>query len=580
MMRTHRAGDLRTEHVGTAVVVCGWVAHRRDHGGVVFLDVRDTAGLVQVVIDPEQPGFDDAHRIRNEWVLRVEGTVRPRPDGTVNAELPTGEIEVGASAVSVLNEAEPPPFPLDDRSDIDEVLRLRHRYLDLRRAPMQRNLHVRADVNHSLRATMREQGFVEVETPMLIASTPEGARDFVVPSRLQPGSFYALPQSPQLFKQLTMVGGLDRYFQIARCLRDEDLRADRQFEFMQLDVEMSFAGQEDVLDAVTTAVLAAAEAVRPGEAPASIPRMTWLEGMERYGTDKPDTRFGMLLEDLTEVFEATEFRAFAGTEVIKGILVAGEGEMSRSRLDALTDRAKELGAGGLVWMRVREGITLESPVLKYLSEAEQLGVIDAMGARVGDLILIAAGERATTREVMGQLRLDLGRPPVSQGLAFLWLVDFPLFEGLDADGRPIPAHHAFTAPHPDDLDRLESAPLEVRSRSYDLVLNGWELGSGSERIYRGDVQQRIFSLIGISPEDAQRRFGFLLEAFRYGAPPHAGFAIGLDRMVAILAGEDNIREVIAFPKTQSGTDPLTNAPTPIEEAQLQELGLTLRKPKK
>ncbi len=580
MMRTHRAGDLRAEHVGAAVVVCGWVAHRRDHGGVVFLDIRDTAGLVQVVIDPGQAGCDDAHRVRNEWVLRVEGTVRPRPDGTVNADLPTGEIEVGATAVEVLNEAEPPPFPLDDRTDVDEVLRLRHRYLDLRRVPMQRNLRVRADVNHSLRATMRDQDFVEIETPMLIASTPEGARDFVVPSRLQPGSFYALPQSPQLFKQLTMVGGMDRYYQIARCLRDEDLRADRQFEFMQFDVEMTFGGQEDVLEAVSTAVLAAAEAIRPGEAPASIPRMTWLEGMERYGTDKPDTRFGMLLEDLTEVFAATDFKAFAGAEAIKAIRVEGEGDMSRSKLDALTDRAKALGALGLVWMRVRDGLVLESPVAKFLSEAEQLGVIDGVGARAGDLVLIVAGERAMGRSVLGQLRLDLGRPPVSEGLAFLWLVDFPLFEGLDGDGRPVPAHHAFTAPHPDDMDRLESAPLEVRSRSYDLVLNGWELGSGSERIYQGAVQQRIFALLGITPEDAQKRFGFLLEAFRYGAPPHAGFAIGLDRMVALLAGEENIREVIAFPKTQSGSDPLTNAPTPIDETYLRDLGLTLRKPAK
>jgi aspartyl-tRNA synthetase len=532
------------------------------------------------VIDPDQAGSDDAHRIRNEWVLRIEGVVRPRPAGTVNAELPTGEIEVGATAVEVLNEAESPPFPLDDRADIDEVLRLRHRYLDLRRAPMQRNLRVRADVNHSLRATMRAQDFVEIETPMLIASTPEGARDFVVPSRLQPGSFYALPQSPQLFKQLTMVGGLDRYFQIARCLRDEDLRADRQFEFMQLDVEMSFADQEDVLAAVSTAVLAAAEAVRPGEAPATIPRMTWLEGMERYGTDKPDTRFGMLLEDLTEVFAATEFRAFAGAEVIKAIRVEGEGDAPRSKVDALTERAVSLGAGGLVWMRVREGGVLESPVAKFLSDAEKLGVVDATAAVAGDLVLIAAGERATTREVMGQLRVDLGRPPVSEGLAFLWLVDFPLFEGLDADGRPIPAHHAFTAPHPDDIDRLESAPLEVRSRSYDLVLNGWELGSGSERIYRGDVQQRIFSLLGITPEAAKERFGFLLEAFRYGAPPHAGFGLGMDRLVAILAGEENIREVIAFPKTQSGTDPMTNAPSPIDPTQLKELGLTVNPPKK
>ena len=579
MMRTHRAGDLRAEHVGAAVVVCGWVAHRRDHGGVVFLDVRDTAGLVQVVIDPDQPGCDDAHRVRNEWVLRIEGTVRPRPEGTVNADLPTGEIEVGATAVEVLNEAEPPPFPLDDRVDVDEVLRLRYRYLDLRRVPMQHNLRIRAEVNHVLRAAMRAQDFVEVETPMLIASTPEGARDFVVPSRLQPGSFYALPQSPQLFKQLTMVGGLDRYFQIARCLRDEDLRADRQFEFMQLDVEMSFADQEDVLAAVSTAMLAAAEAVRPGEAPAWIPRMTWLEGMERYGTDKPDTRFGMELVDLTEVFAATDFRAFAGADAVKGIRVEGEGEIGRSKLDALTERAKALGAPGLVWIRVRDGLVLESPVAKFMSEAEQLGVIDALGARDGDLLLIAAGERAMARAVMGQLRLDLGRPPVSQGISFWWVVDFPLFEGLDNDGHPIPAHHAFTAPHPDDLDRLESAPLEVRSRSYDLVLNGWELGSGSVRIHRSDVQQRIFAMLGIAPDDAQRRFGFLLDAFRYGAPPHAGFAVGLDRLVAILAGEENIREVIAFPKTQSGVDPLTNAPTPIDETQLRELGLKIVKPK-
>jgi len=573
MMRTHRAGDLRAEHVGTDVVVCGWVAHRRDHGGVVFLDVRDAAGLVQIVVDPEQAGCEAAHRVRNEWVLRVAGAVRPRPDGTVNADLPTGEIEVAATSVDVLNEAEPPPFPLDERADIDEVLRLRHRYLDLRRAPMQRNLRVRADVNRALREAMRAQDFVEIETPMLIASTPEGARDFVVPSRLRPGSFYALPQSPQLFKQLLMVGGLDRYFQIARCLRDEDLRADRQFEFMQLDVEMSFADQEDVLAAVSDAVLAAASAVRPDDAPTSVSRMTWIDAMERYGSDKPDTRFGMELVELTEVFEATEFRAFAGAEAVKGICVGGEGDIGRSKLDALTERAKSLGAPGLVWMRVREGSALESPVVKFLSEAEQLGIVDALAARPGDLVLLAAGERAMARHVLGQLRLDLGRPPVSEGLVFSWIVDFPLFEGLDDDGRPMPAHHAFTAPHPEDVDRLESDPLSVRSRSYDLVLNGWELGSGSVRIHRPDMQQRIFSLLGIAPDEAQKRFGFLLDAFRFGAPPHAGFAVGIDRLAAILAREENIREVIAFPKTQSGVDPLTNAPLPIDERQLKELGL-------
>jgi aspartyl-tRNA synthetase len=573
MMRTHRAGDLRAGDIGKDVVVCGWVAHRRDHGGKVFVDVRDAAGIVQVVIDPGAAGLDVAHRLRNEWVLRVEGEVGARPEGTVNDDLPTGKVEVVARTIEVLSEAEPPPFPLDDRTDVDEVLRLRHRYLDLRRVPMQRNLRLRATVNRAMREAMAEQGFVEIETPMLIASTPEGARDFVVPSRLSPGKFYALPQSPQLFKQLLMVGGMDRYFQIARCLRDEDLRADRQFEFMQLDVEMTFADQEDVLEAVSIAVLAAAEAARPGEVAATIPRMTWHDAMERYGSDKPDVRFGMELVELTELFVATEFRAFAGVEAVKGLRVAGESEFTRSRLDALTERAKSLGAAGLVWMRVRDGGALESPVAKFLSEAEQIGLIDALGAQPGDLVLIVAGDRAMARSVLGQLRLDLGRPPVFDGLQFLWVVDFPLFEGADDEGRAIPAHHPFTMPHPDDLEHLESSPLTARSQAYDLVLNGWELGSGSVRIHRPDIQQRIFSMLGIEPEDAQERFGFLLDAFRYGAPPHAGFAVGVDRFVAILAGEENIREVIAFPKTQSGIDPLTNAPTGIDPRQLRELGL-------
>jgi aspartyl-tRNA synthetase len=581
MMRTHRAGDLRIGDVGEKVTLCGWVAHRRDHGGVVFLDLRDVAGTMQVVVDPTTPGCEAAHRARAEWVLRIEGVVRARPEGTVNADMPTGAVEVAASSLEVLSESEPIPFPLDDRTDVDEVLRLRHRYLDLRRAPMQRNLRIRAAVNRGIRASMEAEGFVEIETPMLIASTPEGARDFVVPSRLRPGSFYALPQSPQLFKQLLMVGGFDRYYQIARCLRDEDLRADRQFEFMQLDAEMSFAGQDDVLAVISTAVATAAEAVR-GEPVPPIERMTWLDAAERYGTDKPDLRFAMELVDLSEVFEATEFRAFAGAEVVKGIRVEGKGDLPRSRVDALVDRAKDLGAAGLVWMRVAAGAAsnqplLESPVVKFLSEAEQLGVVDALGARPGDLVLIAAGERATTRAVLGQLRLDLGRPPVGEGpLRFVWVVDFPLFEGLDDAGRPIPAHHAFTMPHPDDLDRLESDPLSVRSTSYDLVLNGWELGSGSVRIHRPDIQRRVFTLLGIDEEQAQKRFGFLLDAFRYGAPPHAGFAFGIDRLVAVLAGEENIREVIAFPKTQSGSDPLTDAPKPIDPAQLRELGLQLR----
>ncbi len=577
MMRSHRAGDLRAGDIGSSVTVCGWVASRRDHGGKVFLDVRDVAGLVQVVVDPQVPGLEIAHRLRHEWVVRVVGDVCARPEGTVNDELPTGAVELVAREIEVLSEADPSPFPLDDRVDVDEVLRLRHRYLDLRRTPMQRNLRLRAAVNRVMREAMAGQDFVEIETPMLIASTPEGARDFVVPSRLRPGEFYALPQSPQLFKQLLMVGGFDRYFQIARCLRDEDLRADRQFEFMQLDVEMSFADQEDVLDAVSVAVLAAAEVARPGAGSGSIPRITWHEAMERYGTDKPDIRFAMELVELTDVFGDTDFLAFAGAGAVKGMRVEGQAEMSRSRLDALTERAKSLGAQGLVWMRVREGAVLESPVAKFLSESEQLALVDALGVVAGDLILIVAGKREMVRNVLGALRLDLGRPPVSEGdLHFVWVVDFPLFEEID--GRPAPMHHPFTMPHPDDIDRLESDPLSVRAQAYDLVLNGWELGSGSVRIHRSDVQQRIFSMIGIDTDDARQRFGFLLEAFRFGAPPHAGFAVGIDRFVAILAGEENIREVIAFPKTQSGVDPLTGAPTSIDPTQLRDLGLRLRLP--
>jgi aspartyl-tRNA synthetase len=577
MMRTHRCGDLRPEHAGEKVSVCGWVASRRDHGGVVFLDVRDAAGIVQVVVDPDAAEGDDPHQLRAEYVIRGDGEVRHRPDGTVNPELATGEIEVAATRLEVLNAAEPSPIPLE-RVEADEALRLKHRYLDLRRDRMQRNLRMRAIVNDAMRRSMIEQGFVEVETPMLIASTPEGARDFVVPSRLQPGSFYALPQSPQLFKQLLMVGGFDRYFQIARCVRDEDPRADRQFEFMQYDMEMSFADADDVMSVVTEAVQAAVESVRRERAP-EFRRMTWQESMDRFGVDKPDVRFELELVDVSEVFAATEFRAFQ-TEVVKGVRVPGEGAMGRGRLDALTDRAKQLGADGLVWMRVEQHGGVESPVAKFLSEGEQLGVVDVLGASAGDLLLLVAGEWRRADPVLGQLRLELARPPVPEGgLQFVWVVDFPLFEGIDDDGRPIPAHHPFVMPHPDDLALLSTATgeelLNVRSSSYDLVLNGWELGSGSVRIHSAELQARIFELLGIGTEQARARFGFLLDAFRYGAPPHAGFAFGIDRLVAILAGEENIREVIAFPKTQSGVDPMTGAPSPVDVAQLRELGLAL-----
>jgi aspartyl-tRNA synthetase len=412
---------------------------------------------------------------------------------------------------------------------------------------------------------------------MLIASTPEGARDFVVPSRKEPGSFYALPQSPQLFKQLCMVGGVDRYYQIARCLRDEDLRADRQFEFMQLDAEASFVSQDDVLAFISHAVSSAAEAVT-GERPGEIPRMSWLEAMERFGTDKPDIRFGMELVELTEVFAGTEFRAFQAP-CVKGIRVPGGAETSRKRLDEITDQCRSWGAKGLVWMKVTED-GLNSPVAKFLTDDEQSALATAMEAEVGDLVLIVADERRATRHILGLLRIELGRPPVTEGgLHFLWVVDFPLFEGMDDEGNPIPAHHPFTMPHPDDMEALDRGDLlDVRSQAYDLVLNGWELGSGSVRIHQREVQEQVFAILGIGAEEAQAKFGFLLDAFRFGPPPHAGFAFGMDRLTAILAGEENIREVIAYPKTQSGADPLTGAPNPIDDRQLEELGLRVLPP--
>ena len=576
-MRTDHCGTLRATDIGREVAVCGWVARRREHGEhLAFIDLRDHTGLVQCVVD-------GAADLRSEYVVRITGTVRRRPDGTTNANLPTGEIEIGDCAVEVLNSAEPPPFQLDDRVEVDEMVRLAHRYVDLRTDRMQRNLRIRAKVNGALRRAMDSQGFVEIETPMLIASTPEGARDFVVPSRLSPGSFYALPQSPQLFKQLCMVGGVDRYFQIARCLRDEDLRADRQFEFMQLDIEASFVSQEDVLTFISVAIGAAVEAVT-GETVGHIDRMTWHEAQERFGSDKPDIRFGMELIELTALFASTEFNAFKAP-CVKGIRVPGGAEFTRSRLDDLTDMAKRWGAKGLVWMRVKEGGELDSPVAKFLSPSELDGLVTTTGAKAGDLLLLVADAKPQVCHVLGLLRLELGRPPVTEGgLQFLWVVDFPLFEALDDAGNPVPAHHPFTMPHAEDMTLLDSGDpndlLNVRSQAYDLVLNGWELGSGSVRIHRSDIQGRMFDLLGIGEEEQRTKFGFLLDAFRFGAPPHAGFAFGIDRLVALLAGEENIREVIAFPKTQSGADPLTHAPTPIDAGQLDELGLRVLPAKK
>ena len=570
-MRSHRCGDLRVDDVGKEVTLCGWVDRRREHGEhLAFIDLRDRSGVIQVVVQ-------GAADLRSEYVLQVKGKVRERLSETVNTSLETGGIEVEGAEVTVLAEAEPPPFPIDDRTDVDEVLRLRHRYVDLRRSRLQNNLQSRALVTSSVRKAMEEQGFVEVETPMLVASTPEGARDFVVPSRKDPGSFYALPQSPQIFKQLCMLGGIDRYYQIARCLRDEDLRADRQYEFMQLDIEASFVNGEDIRRIVSSAVADATEAVT-GEKITTIPSMTWQEAMERFGSDKPDIRFDLELVDLTDVFKGTEFRAFQAP-CIKGIRVPGGAEYSRSRLDELTDKSQNWGAKGLAWIKIEDS-EMVSPISKFLSEEEKTSLNSKMSGEEGDLLLLVADEWSTVCHVLGLVRLEIGKPPINEGgFHFLWVIDFPLFEGTDENGNPSSSHHPFTMPHEDDLTLLEDGETEgIRSLAYDLVLNGWELGSGSVRIHRQDIQERIFTALGIEPDEARKRFGFLLDAFKFGAPPHAGFAVGLDRLTAILVGEENIREVIAFPKTQSGSDPLTSAPLPVDDRHLKELGLKVLPP--
>lgn len=572
------AGELRSRDIDGEVRLAGWVGRRRDHGGIVFFDLRDDSGIVQVVIDPESGAIEEGelHAIRMEFCVAVVGTVRARPEGTVNPDLPTGEVEVAVSTLEVLSPSDPLPFQLDERADVDEAKRLQYRYLDLRRSRMAANLRARSKAIKTMRDVMDERGFLEVETPTLIASTPEGARDMLVPSRLRPGHFYALPQSPQLFKQMLMIGGVERYYQVAKCYRDEDFRADRQVEFTQLDFEGSFWGQDDVLETLeeiaarVTAALGGAEVSRP------IPRLTWRDAMNRFGTDKPDLRFGMTIHDLGDVFAATEFKAFGGTleagGTVRGIN-AGPLGLARSGLDGLVSRAQELGAKGIVWMVVEEGGTLRSPVAKFLAEAELTALIGALEAAPGDTLLLVADDWKPAVEVLGQLRLDVGQPEGHEELAYAFVVDFPVF-GRGEEGELKPLHHPFTAPV--DVGQMQSDPDAAISRAYDLVLNGSELGSGSVRIHDPDVQARVFEVLGISDEDAQRRFGWFLEALRYGTPPHAGFAIGIDRMVSILQGEANIREVIPFPKTQTGADPLTGSPTAVDELQLIELGIDIR----
>ncbi|MGW6130605.1 aspartate--tRNA ligase [Cellulomonas sp. NPDC055163] len=579
MLRTHSAGSLRAEHIGTTVTLTGWVDRRRDHGGVAFIDLRDASGIAQVVVRDEQV----AHGLRNEYVLQVTGEVGRRPEGNENAHLATGEVEVVAQEVVVLNESAPLPFQVSSALDetIGEEARLKHRYLDLRRPAPARALRLRSQANQAARRVLDAADFVEVETPTLTRSTPEGARDFVVPARLAPGSWYALPQSPQLFKQLLMVAGLERYYQIARCYRDEDFRADRQPEFTQLDVEMSFVEQDDVI-ALGEKILVALWELIGYTVPTPIPRMTFADAMARYGSDKPDLRFGLELVELTEYFVDTPFRVFQAPYV-GAVVQPGGAATPRRGFDAWQEWAKQRGAKGLAYVTVGEDGELGGPVAKNLSEAERAGLVAAVGASPGDAVFFAAGTVSDARALLGAARLEIGR---RGGLVdedawnFVWVVDAPLFKptGEDDDvavgeGAWTAVHHAFTSPTPEWLDRFEEDPGSALAYAYDIVCNGNEIGGGSIRIHRRDVQERVFRIMGIGEEEAQEKFGFLLDAFQFGAPPHGGIAFGWDRIVALLTRSESIRDVIAFPKSGGGYDPLTGAPAPITAAQRREAGV-------
>jgi len=570
--RSAWAGLARAEHVGSRPRVAGWVHRRRDHGGLIFIDLRDREGILQLVFHPEEGGgaHAQAARLRAEDVISANGELVRREQGTVNPELPTGEVELAVSGFELLADAQTPPFQIDEDDPVNEELRLRYRYLDLRKPAMAQVMALRHRVISTIRAKLDEQGFIEVETPVLTRSTPEGARDYLVPSRRQPGSCYALPQSPQLFKQLLMMGGLERYYQIARCFRDEDNRADRQPEFTQLDVELSFVEEDDVLG-LCDRLLPAVLAVGGIEAPGPFERIGYDDALLRYGSDRPDRRIPIEIADLGGVFASSQFKVFAGALAGGGVVrgFSASGDFPRSRFDALTERARALGAKGLVW-GVVEPDGWRSPVAKFLSEGEIAGLLEATGAEQGDAVFVVADAATVAARVLGALRLEVGVPRAGHDL--VWVVDFPMFGFNEDEGRFDALHHPFTAPSGD----LEGDPGGWRSRAYDLVMDGSEIGGGSIRISTPDVQARVFEALGLGEEEAGERFGFLLEALRYGAPPHGGIAFGLDRIVALLAGRDSIREVIAFPKAASGTDPLTGAPAPVDERQLRELGLRAR----